>query len=327
MCIRDRRRVHGEKQEFLFLILMDGKTLFEDEARNQILQKALLVHPDNAKNQGCFTIIKSSIAPLLSWTSMITIITIIEVLYFIAHIVYCNPQTNQVDFALIDVKSCMPLGIAYAHSVRYYYEVHRLLMPILMHIGIFHLAGNSFGQLLVGPMVEFFTGRLGFLLVYFGSGVSASILFILMFDIPSLGASGSVYGLLGAFTVLICSQREEMRNVPTLKTRLILTTGLCMIKFVVEVYNHFKQGLSSGVGHIIHATGFLAGAALMYFVMNKSAKGKRKFVAYGLLANVLGLNALMLFVFYIARSPSDPLAVYPAQKQSKKPSGLVLDVC
>jgi rhomboid protease GluP len=177
-----------------------------------------------------------------------------------------------------------------------------------MHLGIFHLASNSFGQLIVGPMVQFFSGKLGFLIIYLGSGLTSSIFFNTTYDKPNIGASGAVYGVLGAYLIILFLDRDEIKEVPTLRIRIILTSLACIVKFITEVHSHYTVGLATGVGHSIHATGFVSGAALMYFWLNKSTK---KISAYLVLGVIFALNVLMLVTFYTTRKPIDVAAFYP----------------
>lgn len=78
-------------------------------------------------------------------------------------------------------------------------EVHRLITCMFLHANIIHLVLNMYSLFIVGPRVEDFFGKCKFLLIYFLSGISGSLLSIgLNGDVVSVGASGAIFGLFGA---------------------------------------------------------------------------------------------------------------------------------
>jgi membrane associated rhomboid family serine protease len=83
-------------------------------------------------------------------------------------------------------------------------EFYRLLTAAFLHGGIFHLGLNMYALYLFGPPLEQALGRLRFVALYGLSalgGSAASYAFSAPTQ-PSLGASGAVFGLLGAFLVV-----------------------------------------------------------------------------------------------------------------------------
>uniref|UniRef100_A0A7S2XSY5 rhomboid protease n=1 Tax=Attheya septentrionalis TaxID=420275 RepID=A0A7S2XSY5_9STRA len=78
-------------------------------------------------------------------------------------------------------------------------EIWRLVTPIFLHAGVLHLVGNIGVQMETGVFFEREWGSLKFLIIYFGSGISSSILSVCAKpDILSVGSSGAVMGLFGA---------------------------------------------------------------------------------------------------------------------------------
>lgn len=77
-------------------------------------------------------------------------------------------------------------------------EYWRFLTPIFLHANLFHLLINCYSLNAVGGLVEKIFGRLRFSIVYLCAGIMGNILsFIFSFN-PGVGASGSIFGLLGA---------------------------------------------------------------------------------------------------------------------------------
>jgi rhomboid protease GluP len=78
-------------------------------------------------------------------------------------------------------------------------EYWRLVAAMFLHAGWLHLAVNllSLGQL--GRLYELMFGTRRFVLIYFASGLAASVTTLLRSGGPSVGASGAIFGILGAF--------------------------------------------------------------------------------------------------------------------------------
>jgi membrane associated rhomboid family serine protease len=83
-------------------------------------------------------------------------------------------------------------------------EYYRLLTSAFLHENVFHIALNMYALYLFGPPVEAALGRVRFAVLYLVSAVGGSALSYAFANPnqPSLGASGAVFGLLGAFLVI-----------------------------------------------------------------------------------------------------------------------------
>ena len=78
-------------------------------------------------------------------------------------------------------------------------EYWRLFTSTFLHIGLMHLLFNSIGLLIYGLMLERAFGRTRFLLIYVASGLAgATVSFVMNPMAISAGASGAIFGLLGA---------------------------------------------------------------------------------------------------------------------------------
>ncbi|MFA5524215.1 MAG: rhomboid family intramembrane serine protease [Tissierellales bacterium] len=74
----------------------------------------------------------------------------------------------------------------------------RFITPIFLHANITHLLVNCYSLYAVGPTVERIYGRAKFLFIYFIAGFMGSLLSFMFSINPSVGASGAIFGLLGA---------------------------------------------------------------------------------------------------------------------------------
>lgn len=77
-------------------------------------------------------------------------------------------------------------------------EIYRLLTGTFLHADLLHILCNTYALYIVGSMVEGYYGRKKFAIIYLVSAITGSLLSICMSDIPSVGASGAIFGLLGS---------------------------------------------------------------------------------------------------------------------------------
>lgn len=77
-------------------------------------------------------------------------------------------------------------------------EYWRFITPIFVHIGLIHFFFNTMALYYIGYQIEYILGPRWFLLVYFTSGVVGNLSSCIFSLAPSAGASGALFGLLGA---------------------------------------------------------------------------------------------------------------------------------
>ena len=134
-------------------------------------------------------------------------------------------------------------------------EYHRLLTAMFVHFGWVHLFFNVTGILIFGTRIERHYGKLSFLAVYFISGLSASVASLFFTRGFSAGASGAVYGLLGAAFVYTRYTKKSMDIIDNHVILVYIIAGLSM-GFVMPNIDYF--------GHI---GGLLAGLIVGYGIL------------------------------------------------------------
>jgi len=146
-----------------------------------------------------------------------------------------------------------------------------LFTAMFLHGGLLHLASNMLFLWIFGDNVEDTFGHIGYLIFYVVCGMLASIAQVLVdiySTVPSIGASGAIAGILGAYVVLF----------PTAEVRTLLILGpfitLSRIPALVLIGFWFIIQLISGIGQLgiqsetggvafwAHIGGFIAGVAL-----------------------------------------------------------------
>ncbi|MCY7921987.1 rhomboid protease YqgP [Bacillus spizizenii] len=167
-------------------------------------------------------------------------------------------------------------------------EWWRLLTPIVLHIGIAHLAFNTLALWSVGTAVERMYGSGRFLLIYLAAGITGSIASFVFSPYPSAGASGAIFGCLGALLYIALSNRKMFLR--TIGTNIIVII-IINLGFGFAVSNIDNSGHIGGL-----IGGFFAAAALG--LPKAGAWGKRVLSAVLLIVLAAG------FLYYGLHSPS-----------------------
>ena len=139
-----------------------------------------------------------------------------------------------------------------------------LLSSMFMHGGWLHLAGNMLFLWIFGDNVEHAMGAVTFLVFYLVAGVIGSLAQVMVEPdslIPSLGASGAISGVLGAYIVLFPRNRvlvvlfQFLVWVPA-----IVAIGLwAALQFISGIGQIAVTEQTGGVAYLAHIGGFLAG--------------------------------------------------------------------
>jgi|UniRef100_A0A7S3ETH6 membrane associated rhomboid family serine protease len=139
-------------------------------------------------------------------------------------------------------------------AILYGGQWHRLISPIFLHGGWYHLFANSFSLLRIGPLVENLYGPGRTILIYLLAGVGGNVAGLLFGDprVPSVGASGSVLGLMGAVAAYVLRNKRQLgRSGDALLTQV---GQLLLLNLFIGMRPR------SGVDNLGHAGGALAGA-------------------------------------------------------------------
>ena len=150
-----------------------------------------------------------------------------------------------------------------------------LLSSMFMHGSFMHLAGNMLYLWIFGDQVEDLLGHWRFVVFYLVCGLVADFAHILPDPgsvIPTLGASGAIAGVLGAYLVKYPKNRVKVLMVRVITSvPAIIVLGLW---FVFQFISQLSDGpAGGGVAYMAHIGGFLAGMALVFvFSIGRTAQ-------------------------------------------------------
>jgi membrane associated rhomboid family serine protease len=178
------------------------------------------------------------------------------------------------------------LGVAYG-------QWWRIVTGGFLHANFLHIAFNMYLLYLLGQMLEPALGHVKFALVYFVSLLTGSLLvLILVPHSPTLGASGAVFGLMGAAAV-----EMRARQIP------IMQSGIGVLILINLAFSFTISGIS-WEGHI----GGLIGGALVMFILQLGERYRQQTLA---LAGCIAIGAAA-FAGGIAAAKSSEIPQLPS---------------
>jgi len=144
-----------------------------------------------------------------------------------------------------------------------------LFSSMFMHAGWVHLGGNMLYLWIFGDNVEDRFGHVKFTIFYLLCGLAATfaqLAFSLGSDIPNLGASGAIAGVLGAYILLFPQGRVRvLQGQRVIQVPALIVIGLWI---VLQLFSGLgsvaSTGQTGGVAYMAHIGGFLAGFVLTF---------------------------------------------------------------
>ena len=147
-----------------------------------------------------------------------------------------------------------------------------LLSAMFMHGSWMHILGNMLYLWIFGDNVEDLLGRGRYIIFYLVCGVAASLAQVFYAPdshIPSLGASGAIAGVLGAYAIKFPRNKVRvlmMRVITQMPAIFVL--GLWIVLQVVSQVGT-PAGEASGVAYMAHIGGFVAGLVLVMLMARR----------------------------------------------------------
>jgi rhomboid protease GluP len=123
-----------------------------------------------------------------------------------------------------------------------------------LHIGFLHIFMNTYALWAIGRDLERIVGAWRFITLYTGAVLLGAVVVMLTSDAQlTAGASGGIFGLLGAEAVLVLSPRSPLPEALRVQRRAAIVMNLA-----ANIFYSFRPGVSAAG----HAGGFIAGALI-----------------------------------------------------------------
>ena len=162
------------------------------------------------------------------------------------------------------------------------YELYRLIIYMFLHGGLAHLIVNMYSLSIIGTQIETYFGKVKMIIIYLYSGITAGLLSAVIHTNVSIGASGAIFGLLGALLYFGYHYRVYLGE--ALKRNII----------PVIVINLGIGFMMPGIDNAAHIGGLIGGylIAMAVGVLGKTQKQER---INGIICSVI----LVAFLSYL----------------------------
>ncbi|MEI7849686.1 MAG: rhomboid family intramembrane serine protease [Chloroflexota bacterium] len=134
-------------------------------------------------------------------------------------------------------------------------QLWRLLTPMFLHGSLVHIGFNMYALVVIGSGLEKRFGHWRFLTLYTMGSFAGNVFSFLLSPNPSLGASTSIFGLLGAEMVFFYQNRELFGSGARRALQNVVTVAI--INLVI--------GLSPGIDNWGHLGGLIGGLIFTWF--------------------------------------------------------------
>lgn len=136
-------------------------------------------------------------------------------------------------------------------------EYYRLVTAAFLHGGLMHLLLNMYALNALGPFIEKVYGSAKYVIIYFAAGVVSSIFSYMFSEGVSVGASGAIFGLLGAALIFSLKMKDRV--------------GKGMIKNIISVIgiNIFIGITVPNIDNFGHLGGLIGGILVSLMLKNK----------------------------------------------------------
>ena len=165
-------------------------------------------------------------------------------------------------------------------------EYYRLITSAFLHIGVIHLLLNMYSLYIVGTQIEYFYGKIKYLIIYIFSAIMGSLFTIVLSgsNTVAAGASGAIFGLLGSLLYFGYNYRGYIGN--------------AIVGQIIPVIllNLFVGFTTPGIGNAAHIGGLIGGYIIsMGLGFDKENKISR---INGIIISILLLGFMVYFSFF-----------------------------
>lgn len=166
-------------------------------------------------------------------------------------------------------------------------ELYRLVTSVFLHGGLIHLICNMYSLYVIGPQLESFFGKVKYAIIFIGSGVIGNLLSMafLQDTYVSVGASGAIFGLLGALLYFGYHYRVYLSGV--IKSQII---PLIILNLIIGF-------IGTSINNLAHIGG-LIGGVLISMAVGVKYKSTKSDIINGIIMTLIFTGFLIYMIFY-----------------------------
>ena len=166
-------------------------------------------------------------------------------------------------------------------------ELYRLITSIFLHGGLLHLLCNMYSLYVLGPQLESFFGKVKYTIIFIGSGIIGNLLSMafLQETYVSVGASGAIFGLLGALLYFGYHYRVYLSGV--IKSQII---PLIILNLAIGFF-------ATSINNLAHIGG-LIGGVLVSMAVGVKYKSNKADIINGIIMTLIFTIFLIYMIFF-----------------------------
>lgn len=163
----------------------------------------------------------------------------------------------------------------------------RLITSVFLHGGLLHLLLNMYSLYIIGPQLESFFGKIKYIVIYLGSAICGNLLSMLFLSdrYVSVGASGAIFGLLGALLYFGYHYRVYLSGV--IKSQII---PLIVVNLLIGF-------MMTGINNVAHIGGLIGGVLISMAVGVKYKSNKLDRIN-GIIMTFIFVGFLIYMIFF-----------------------------
>ncbi len=165
------------------------------------------------------------------------------------------------------------------------HEYYRLITAAFFHVDIIHLLCNMYSLAIIGKEVETVLGKKKFIVVYLMSALISSLLSGVLGNYSSIGASGAIFGLLGALLYFGYHYRLYLGNV--------MMTGVVPV-IILNLVIGFMNPMIDNFGHI----GGLIGGIFSAMIVGIEGRTDKSDTINGIIITTILIGFLMYMLLF-----------------------------
>ena len=168
-----------------------------------------------------------------------------------------------------------------------YVELYRLVTSIFLHGGLLHLICNMYSLYIIGPQLESFFGKVKYTIIFIGSGIIGNLLSMafLQDTYVSVGASGAIFGLLGALLYFGYHYRVYLSGV--IRSQII---PLIILNLIIGF-------IATSINNLAHIGG-LIGGVLVSMAVGVKYKSNKSDIINGIIMTLIFVGFLIYMIFF-----------------------------